>query len=94
MIPIDLIVSLFVFAIAIYTAHLAYRVINSLGIVRVERVLIFYLLVIAIDRMIDAISNIAGIPYPTRVNNIIWCLYIVGIALIVWEIYTYLTMTR
>lgn len=94
MIPIDLIVSLFVFAVAIYTAYFTYRVIKSSGIVRVERVLIYYLFVIAIDRMIDAISHIAGITYPIRVNNIMWCLYIVGIALIVWEIYTYLTMTR
>jgi hypothetical protein len=92
MIPIDLIVSLFVLAVAIYAAYRTYRVMKSLGIVVVERALIFFLFVIAIDRMISAASIMASITYPVRVSNVIWCLYIVCISLIVWEIYRYLTM--
>jgi len=93
-IPIDLIVSLLVLAVAIYALYRTYGVIKSLGIVLVERALIFYLFVIAADRMIIAVCIMAGITCPVRVMNVIWCLYIVGIALIVWEIYRYLTITK
>lgn len=90
MIPMDLIASLVIIAVAIYAAQYVYRAIKLSKLALIGKALIFYLFVIALDRIISAITIIAGVHYPVRVNNVIWCLYIVGISLIIWEIYNYL----
>ena len=90
MIPIDLIASMFVLVVAIYSARYVYRAIRFSKLALIGRALIFYLFVVAVDRIINTLAILVSVPYPARANNAIWCLYIVGIALIVWEIYNYL----
>jgi len=90
MIPTDLFVSLFVLAVAIYSAIYLYRVIRFSKLAPIGRALVFYLSIVAIDRMVSAIALILSVPYPIRFNNAVWCLYTVGISLLVWEICNYL----
>ena len=90
MIPIDLIASMFVLVVAIYAAHYVYRAIRFSKVAPIGRALIFYLFVVAIDRIINTLSILISVSRPARVDNVIWCLYVVGITLIVWEIYNYL----
>ena len=90
MIPTDLITSVFILVVAIYATFHVYKLIQFSKIAAIGRALIFYLSIIVIDRIICTITILLSVSYPAGINNVLWCLYIVGVVLIVWEIYHYL----
>jgi len=82
--------SLITIAVASYAARVAVKVLRYSKIARLARAVIIYLSVIMFDNIVRAVSALLSVDYPVAINNAVWCMYVVGMALIVWEVYNYL----
>jgi hypothetical protein len=82
--------SLITIAVASYAALIAVKVLRYSKIAGLARAMIIYLSVVMFDNIVRTVSSSFSVDYPTTINNAVWCLYIIGIVLIVWELYSYL----
>jgi len=87
---LEIVSSLITIAVASYAARIAVKVLRYSKIAGLARATIVYLSVVMFDNIVRAVSSLFSFDYPAAINNAVWCMYIVGIVLIVWELYSYL----
>jgi hypothetical protein len=87
---LEMLASLITIAVASYTVRIAVKVLKYSKIAGLARATIVYLSVVMFDNIVRAVSSSFSVDYPAAVNNAVWCMYTIGIALIVWELYSYL----
>jgi hypothetical protein len=87
---LDLMAFLVSLAVTAYTAHFVHKNLRYTKVASLARAIVIFLVITLSDGIRYIIELTLSIDVGEKVGNVIWCLYITGMALIVWETYNYL----